>query len=339
MHNIKLISGTTVTALLLTACGNSNTSNNQDTGLGDGTRPTVEIVNIAYFEKWPTPNLVAKAEGKYDEALGVTTNWVNFQTGTDMTAAMLAGNIDIAYSQGMPPFVTGINAGTPIQTIAVATIYPAPPCIVRNESGINATNAADLAGRAVAVPLGTSAEYSFRRQMTSLGVDQSDLTIVDQLSADAANSLLNGTVDMACLFGSQSIDNALLGGTRLLTIAQMSTRGITGLDVVSATDELINNNPQLVTSFLTVTDDYNQKFQNTQPELDLIVNESGLDEAAVRDQMNDLEFPAAATQLSDYLNNGGLVSRAFEVAGDVFATEQSPGLTDYSAFINSSFLR
>ncbi len=37
------------------------------------------------------PCQVAKVEKAYDDALGVAVNWTNFDAGTQMTEAMLAG--------------------------------------------------------------------------------------------------------------------------------------------------------------------------------------------------------------------------------------------------------
>ena len=45
-------------------------------------------LTVAYFLEWPMPMMAAKAAGIYDEALGKTVNWVSFDTGTAMSAAM-----------------------------------------------------------------------------------------------------------------------------------------------------------------------------------------------------------------------------------------------------------
>ncbi len=68
-----------------------------------------DSVNVAFFLEWATPNQIAKVDKVYDEAMGVDVNWTDFSTGVAMTEAMLAGDIDIAYSQGLAPFVTAIS--------------------------------------------------------------------------------------------------------------------------------------------------------------------------------------------------------------------------------------
>ena len=102
-------------------------------------------VNVAYFLEWATPNQVAKVEKAYDEAMGETVNWTNFGTGVGMTEAMLAGDIDISYSQGLTPFANAVNANAPIKMVAIAVAYgAADDCIVRDDSGISKDNAAEI---------------------------------------------------------------------------------------------------------------------------------------------------------------------------------------------------
>ena len=68
-----------------------------------------EQVNVAFFLEWATPNQIAKVEKTYDKAMGVKVKWTDFKTGVAMTEAMLSGDIDISYSQGLAPFVTAIQ--------------------------------------------------------------------------------------------------------------------------------------------------------------------------------------------------------------------------------------
>ena len=60
-------------------------------------------VRVAFFLEWATPNQEAKVKKVFDDALGVPVKWTNFATGGEMTEAMLSGDIDISYSQGLTP--------------------------------------------------------------------------------------------------------------------------------------------------------------------------------------------------------------------------------------------
>ena len=117
-----------------------------------------EDVNVAFFLEWATPNQIAKVEKAYDDAMGVDVNWTDFATGVGMSEAMLAGDIDISYSQGLAPFVTAVQQGAPLKMVAIAVAYEANDCFVNDGLGINSDNASELEGTTVAVPLNTMAE-------------------------------------------------------------------------------------------------------------------------------------------------------------------------------------
>ena len=99
-------------------------------------------VRVAFFLEWPTPNQEDKVKGLYEKALGVPVKWTNFSNGGAMTDAMLAGDIDISYSQGLTPFVNAVNAKAPIKLVDIAVIYGlgSTTCVVAK--GINKGNAA-----------------------------------------------------------------------------------------------------------------------------------------------------------------------------------------------------
>ena len=104
-------------------------------------------VNVAFFLEWATPNMIAKVDKAYDKSMGVDVNWVDFTTGTAMTEAMLAGDIDISYSQGLAPFVTAIQQGAPLKMVGIAVVYEANDCFVKNDLGIDSSNASELEGK------------------------------------------------------------------------------------------------------------------------------------------------------------------------------------------------
>ena len=80
-------------------------------------------ITVAYFLEWPMPFQAAKVSGAYDEALGMKVNWVAFDTGTAMSAAMASGDVQISVSQGVPPFVVAASAGQDLQILDVAVSY------------------------------------------------------------------------------------------------------------------------------------------------------------------------------------------------------------------------
>lgn len=303
-----------------------------------GAVQAADEVNVAFFLEWATPNQVAKVEKLYDDALGVPVNWTNFDAGTQMTEAMLAGDIDISYSQGLAPFINAVNANAPIKLVAIAVQYPANDCVVRNGEGIDKTNATELEGKSVAVPIATMADYSFRMMMRALNVDTNKINVVDQVPADAAVSLADGAVSMACGFGADSMAKMYEVGEPLLSPADKEAAGIISFDVVSVTEKFAQENPDMVKTFLSVTDEANAAFAADQSKIDVVAKDAGLSVEMAQNQMSEMHFPSNAEQLSNYFNEGGLAAVAIAVVGGAFATAENPALDDYSAVVDTSFL-
>lgn len=300
---------------------------------------SIADVNVAFFLEWATPNQIAKVEKQYDNAMGVDLNWTNFDTGTAMTEAMLAGDIDISYSQGLAPFINAVNANAPIKLVAIAMAYPANECVVRDGEGIDKDNANELEGKTVAVPLNTMADYSFRGQMKALGVDISKITVVDQNPEDAVTSLADGNVAMACIFGGNSTNKAKTFGKALMTNAEKAQANIVSFDVVSVTEKFAQENPELLRTFLGVTHESNAAFAVNKSKIDVVAKDAGMTVDAARTQMAEFDFPTPQQQLDNYFNRGGLADAAINFVGKAFATKEKPALKDYSVVIDTSFLK
>jgi taurine transport system substrate-binding protein len=300
----------------------------------------VADVNVAYFLEWATPNQIAKVEKAYDEAIGEKINWINFGSGGAMTEAMLAGDIDIAYSQGLAPFVNAINANAPIKMVGIAVAYgAADDCIVSTKTGITSANATELEGKSVAVPLNTMADFGFRVTMGHLGVDLSKLTIVDQEPADAAVSLVDGAVAMACGYGENSLSKMKEVGKPMLTVPQKKAAGISSFDIISVTEKFAQEKPEALRVFLEVTEEANVEFAKDQSKIGVIAEDAGLTIAKTKAQMSGFAFPNVDAQLSEYFAKGGRVGEMLPFMGKMFATDNAPAKADYSSAVDTSFLK
>ena len=296
-------------------------------------------VNVAFFLEWATPNQEAKVKKIFDATLGVPVNWTNFDAGTQMTEAMLAGDIDISYSQGLAPFINAVNAGAPIKLVSIAVQYPANDCVVRNGEGITKENASELEGKSVAVPLATMADYSFRMMMRALDVDTGKINVIDQVPADGAVSLTDGAVAMACGFGANSMAKMFEAGKALMSPADKEAAGIISFDVVSVTEKFAQENPEMVSKFLEVTHAANADFVAGRSDITIIAKDAGMTVEGAKAQIADFIFPSAGDQLNKYFNQGGLANVAIKVVGNAFATKERPALPDYSVAIDTSFLK
>jgi len=161
-----------------------------------------EEITVGYFLEWPTPNQFAQSKKLYDKALGIDVKWVSFDAGTAMSAAMASGDVQISFSQGIPPFVVATSAGQDLQIVDIAVSYSDNEnCVVRENLEIDKSNAKDLEGKQAGVPIGTAAHYGFLKQMKHFGVNTSTMKIVDMEPAAGAAAFANGNLDIVCGWG------------------------------------------------------------------------------------------------------------------------------------------
>lgn len=267
-----------------------------------------EEITVGYFLEWPMPFEYAKVQGTYDEEMGVTVNWVSFDTGTAMSAAMASGDVQLSVSQGVPPFVVATSAGQDLQALDVAVSYSENDnCVVNSDLEIDKESASELAGKKVAVPLGTAAHYGFLKQMDHFGVALDSLEIVDMAPPDGAAALAQGAVDMACGWGG-SLRRMLEHGNILLTGAEKEELGILVFDVTSGPANWVAENSDLVAKFLKVTADANAMWAdeaNHAEMLPVIAKDAGMDEDATAATLATFVFPTIEEQLTAKWLGGG----------------------------------
>ena len=276
-------------------------------------------ITVAYFLEWPMPFQYAKANGIYEEEMGVKINWVSFDAGTAMSAAMASGDVQISVSQGVPPFVVAASAGQDIKAVDVAVSYSENDnCVVSSALEIDKTNVMDLEGKRVAVPLGTAAHYGFLSQMNHFGVDISKLEVVDMAPNESAPAFAQGSLDMACGWGG-SLRTMLDHGNVLLTGAEKEDLGILVFDVTSAPADFVAEEGELLSKFLKITADMNDRWNSgaaAQAEmLPVIAKDAGMDEDATAATMATFVFPSAEDQLSEKWLGGGAADFMSGVAG------------------------
>jgi len=296
-------------------------------------------VRVAFFLEWPTPNQEDKVKDTFDKALGVPVKWTNFTNGGAMTDAMLAGDIDISYSQGLTPFVNAVNSKAPIKLVDVAMEYGmgGTTCVTSNASGITKANASQLEGKKVAVPLGTMAEYVFIESMKVVDADRSKMEIIQMDPEEGAAALISGDVVMACLFGGNSIKAALTSGSRLLSVQEARDAGIQGIDITSVTDKFMKENPGMVRTFVEVSHEANARYRAGKSDIGIIAKDAEMSVADTNDTMGGFKFLTPA-ETKKSMGEGGLLMKYLAGMGKTFGTAENPTLKDYSKTVDTSFL-
>ena len=303
----------------------------------------LDELNVAYFLEWPTASQVAQARQTYDDALGLTVNWIPFASGGDMAQAMESGDIDISYSQGLTPFANFVTGGSDLLLVGVAVSYAdADNCVANPDLGITADNAAEtLAGQSIYTPLGNVTHFKLLKMLEHLGVDTSTVELIQSEGGPAAVAALDsGEVAMACAFGGAVNQMIVNGGNLVMTGSEQEAIGIRVFDIISTTGTFAAEHPDIVTGFLQVTEDANVAYNDDRgPFIDVIAEAAGMERVPTIALLDAFSFPEKDVQLSDAWL-GGTVQQVMKDQMDFFVAqgEIDSALGSYDDFVDTSFL-
>ncbi|MBT8434262.1 MAG: ABC transporter substrate-binding protein [Gammaproteobacteria bacterium] len=334
MFKINLVKMTSIFTLALCAIITSLSAN------AAGLKPTE--ITVAYIQQWPTPNRFAQAKMIFDEALGLKVNWVALADGTEMTAAMASGKVQIAYAQGKLPFLAGISGGNDLSMVAIAASYPENDnCILRDDADITRDNAVQLAGRKIAIQVGSITHYRLLKILDHLGVDQSEVEIVAMPDAAAsAYALEHGYVVMACASGS-ALRGMYKSGKPLMTGAELEAIGLKLFDIVTVPTKFATEHPEIVQAFVDVTEASNKHWVKNPGSMQAVIaRAAGLSLEDSNRVLQNLDFPPAEEQKS-IAWMAGLVPAYIKDLAEFFVEQGQleNSLNSYDRFITTRFLR
>lgn len=306
----------------------------------------LETLRVAYFQEWPTPNLIGFEDNSFDEAVGVDIEWVPFGGGGEMSEAMEAGDIDISYSQGLTPFANTVNNGADLKVVGIAVAYAeADNCVAQGELGVTQENAAEvLNGATVMTPSGNVTNFKMLSMMDFLGVDIDSLNIVPtDGGATTLAAFESGEIDVGCSFGGSLVGMQDAGGELILTGAeQVELIGINTYDIISIPTSFGEEHGAVVTSFLAATQEFNETWA-ADPEgtNGTIASASGMEDVG-----NFLagpvwfSFPTLEEQLGDgWFGDGTVAANMTEQVQTFVDLGQIPSsIGDFSGTVDTSFL-
>ena len=298
-------------------------------------------ITVAYFLEWPTANQVAQLEKTYDKEMGLKVNWRAFGNGNEMSQAMASGKVQIAYSQGLVPYVVAVSNGLPLQLVGVAVSYAeADNCVVSKASGITKANAKQLEGKKVGTPIGNVTHYKLLRVLDHLGVDASKVNMVQMNGADAAVAFARGDIVMGCAFGGPML-RMKEQGEYLMTAKEQEAIGIRVFDVVSVTNDFAKNHPDLVKKFMDITDRANSAYgKDKAGALPKIAKAAGMDNKGAKALLDMFSFPSNADQASKAWL-GGTVQTFTKQVADFFVKQKQmdKALGSYDGNITDKFVK
>lgn len=219
------------------------------TWLGAAAAQADETVRIGYQTNLD-PAKVAQADGIYDKAIGHPVEWLKFDSGAEVIAAIAGGSLDIGLVGSSPLAVAATNK-LPIRTFLLADeIGDAEALVVRNGAGID--KPADLVGKTVAVPFVSTTHYSLLAALKHWGIDPAQVKIVNVRPPEIAAAWARGDIDAAYVW-DPALGAIKATGKVLVSSAEVAKWGAPTFDAWIVRNDFAEKHPEAVTAFVKVT--------------------------------------------------------------------------------------
>jgi len=296
-----------------------------------------QTVTIGLFGN-PTPMQVAVADQKFESATGWNIEWRKFASGTDVIAAMAAGDIDVA-ELGSSPLAIAASQGVDLQLFMLAQVIgEAESLIVRDGAGIDTL--ADIKGKRIAVPVGSTAHFSLMGAIQQAGLSESDVNIINMPPDQIAAAWQQGAIDGAFIW--QPVQSEILKtGTLLVGGDQTAKWGFPTFDGWVVNTGFAAENGASLVKFAQVMDEANRAYLDNpgawtpdSAEVQAIASQTGADASQIPNILKGFAFIPLSEQVSDtWLGSADATMKAtadfLKAAGRI-----DNSADDYSVFVN-----
>jgi sulfonate transport system substrate-binding protein len=232
----------TATALALTGCvpGEGAAPEPVETGaaLGeDGWSATTLNIDFATYNPL---SLIIKDQGWLEAATDgeVTVNWTQSAGSNKANEALRAGALDVGSTAGSAALLARSN-GSPIKAI---DIYSQPNwAALAVPAGSSITEVEDLAGKSIAVTVGTDPYFFLLQALDEAGVGLDEVTIVNIQHADGKAALESGQVDAWSGLDPLLSTSVEVAGTEII----YDNIDFNSYGFLNATETFLQNSPDL----------------------------------------------------------------------------------------------
>jgi len=213
----------------------------QSIGADPGVVP--DKITIGYMTV-PNPLIIAKELAWIEKALGIPVEWVKFESGRHVLNAISQEEVDLTHI-GSTPCAAGIANGLPIEVVWVsAVITDGEALVVRSDGGIE--KLADLVGKKVAVPFGSTAHYVLKIALKLSNIPAHEMEIINMDPGQIMSAWDNEDIQAAYVWNPALSRMAATGGKIILTSKELALRGFPTADLFVARKDFADTYPQVV---------------------------------------------------------------------------------------------
>ncbi|WP_395347103.1 aliphatic sulfonate ABC transporter substrate-binding protein [Variovorax sp. UC122_21] len=279
-------------------------------GLGTPAQAADQPVRLGWYGA-PRLWVIGKATALFEKNMAAKVEWAQFPSGAAALTALASKQVDIA-RMGSSPTVAGIARGLPVDVIAIAEVISTSERLIARAP---ISSIADLKGKRVAYPPGSTAHYALMAALKVNKVAPKDVTLVSLAPSEMVAAWRRGDIDAAYVWGpfTQSMEAA--GGKEILSTRQLQKDGYFVFNTFVVRREFAARYPDKVVGFLRALDQSADAYrQDKDAAIQLVAKHLNQEESQVRATLEGLYTPPNAEQL-EMLAQGGKVAPAMMDTG------------------------
>ena len=192
-----------------------------------------------------SPDSIIESQPSLAKTIPAYLHYVPFDAGVTAIAEMKSGAVQAISGVGNPPATAAIGNGTGV-TVVMGWGFDDDQLLVPK----SVTSPAQLAGKSVAVLVGSSEDYELLGYLAVQHLT-GKVKVVSFASETAAGAAaLSGAVDSAYVYGGPAADLLTKGYHPLVNAEQIAKLGIPGLDVIAVASSEVKSDPALVQHYV-----------------------------------------------------------------------------------------
>jgi taurine transport system substrate-binding protein len=292
----------------------------------------------------PAPYKAIVADGSLEKATGWSIEWRKFNSGAEVNAAMASGGM-VMSEIGSVPLAAGASQGVDYQMVGLSNaIGSSESLITRNGSGID--KPADLKGKKVAVPIGSTAHFSLMGALKKYGIAEKDVQIIGMSPPEIAAAWSQNAIDAAFIW--EPVQTKLReNGKLMISAGDVASIGYPTFNAWVANPKFAKENKAGVVAFIkamnAVNADYakNKSAWNSESApIKAIANAVGSNPKDTVAALDGAIFPDGAMQMSAAWMGGGVANTIKSTADFLKAAGRiSASAPDYGKFVDAEYAK
>ncbi|MBA4021727.1 MAG: ABC transporter substrate-binding protein [Gordonia sp.] len=290
-----------------------------------GTDSDADTLTVGFVVDPSWAQIPVAADARLFDDQGIDVKVINFSSGVEALQAVAAGQVDITTAADVPTSAALVR-NPALRVVGDGSRWEGSKIVARRDAGVNTV--ADLAGKTVGTPLGTSAAYYISN---ALATDNIDAELVQVAPSAIVTAISQSNVDAVSIFQpyqAQAIE-ALGDDTVELTGGTYSQHSL-----YLSTESAISAKGETIGKFFTAIGEAGTSLTNKSDEaVQAVAAATQLDADLVRTILEEFDFtlqltPDLATKLQE-------LAEWAQGEGNIDAGATLP---DYATFLDSQFV-